>query len=95
LRNNANGRLTWNDSARRGFKHRRNRTTANLAIALGALAAGLTIEFDSKPVYLGMIIGRSLSLFRHRRPMVSAGDPGGCQKPRNAGFTNGPRCSAT
>ncbi|MFI9778718.1 MFS transporter [Streptomyces sp. NPDC051956] len=35
------------------------RAVTNLAIALGALAAGVVIQLDSKPAYLVMIVGRA------------------------------------
>ncbi|MFE4620181.1 MULTISPECIES: MFS transporter [Streptomyces] len=37
------------------------RASTNLAVALGALAAGVAIQFDTAPAYLALVIGRALS----------------------------------
>ncbi|MEU0519517.1 MFS transporter [Streptosporangium sp. NPDC006007] len=37
------------------------RAATNLAVALGALAAGVAIQFDTAPAYLTLVVGRALS----------------------------------
>ncbi|MFF8940362.1 MFS transporter [Streptomyces paradoxus] len=37
------------------------RASTNLAVALGAVAAGVAIQFDTAPAYLALVLGRALS----------------------------------